>query len=480
MRRILKATAIMGSSSIVTILAGIVKNKVLAILLGPSGIGLMGLLTNLQAMAGTVAVMGFGASGVKEVAAAHSRKDLEQVALVRQALLGGAVFFGSIVAAGLYMLRVQVAIFVLDDPSAGQTVAWIAIGVVALALAGVQVAFLNGLHRIGDLAKINITRAVLGLVVAVIAIWLLRENGIIIAVVSIPFINLAASYRYVKKIDLPQAYFSFKAIIAPFYKLLGMGAALMITALMATGTQMLVKVIITRNLGIEATGYFQASWSISMMYLGFVLSAMGTDYFPRLSGSIHDQEMANNMVNKQVEVALLLCSPVISAMIFFSPLVIKLLYSAEFVATVPVLQWQLVGDFFKIASWPLGFILLARGASRAFFCTELVWNMTYITGVIFGLNFFGLKAVGIAFLVAYVFFFFVLGVVTYRLNKFVWSKKNKQLLLGMGGAICGVMVLSNFSGVLHVALAITIIGAMAIFSIVKINTSVGIFSSQRK
>ena len=54
-RQIARATTILGGSSTITIALRILKTKVLAILLGPSGIGLLGIYTLLMDVVGVVA-----------------------------------------------------------------------------------------------------------------------------------------------------------------------------------------------------------------------------------------------------------------------------------------------------------------------------------------------------------------------------------------------------------------------------------------
>ena len=103
-----------------------------------------------------------------------------------------------------------------------------------------------------------------------------------------------------------------------------------------------------------------------MTYLGFVLGAMGTDYYPRLSACIHDPAAACRLVNEQTEVALLLTAPALIALLAVSPWLIPLLYTAEFAPAVGILHFQLLGDLLKVMSWPLGFVILAAGAGRTF------------------------------------------------------------------------------------------------------------------
>ena len=109
----------------------------------------------------------------------------------------------------------------------------------------------------------------------------------------------------------------------------------------------------------DASGYFQAAWLISMTYIGFVLGAMATDYLPRLTETISDKVRTRSLVNEQTEMALLMAAPVLLMMMIAAPLIIEVLYSRSFMPAVEVLRWQVIGDVFKIIGWPMGFIVLA-------------------------------------------------------------------------------------------------------------------------
>ena len=180
-----------------------------------------------------------------------------------------------------------------------------------------------------------------------------------------------------------------------------LGAAFMISGLVTTGGFLVVRSLVQRELGAEELGYFQAAWAIGMTYLGFVLGAMGTDYYPRLSACIGDPAAACRLVNEQTEVALLLTAPPLIAVLALSPWVVRLLYTNEFGPAVDILRWQLLGDLLKVMSWPLGFVMLAAGAGRTFIFSESIALAVYVAGVALGLALVGVVATGIAFLAMY-------------------------------------------------------------------------------
>jgi len=110
------------------------------------------------------------------------------------------------------------------------------------------------------------------------------------------------------------------------------------------------------------------------LYIGFILQAMGADFFPRLSAVARNNDECNRLVNEQAEVGLLLAGAGVVGTLTFAPLVIELFYSAKFEPAVEILRWICLGMVLRVASWPLGYVLIAKGEGTLFFWTELVSN----------------------------------------------------------------------------------------------------------
>src|SRR6478672_6250576 len=66
--QILKSSALIGGSSAMNIVLGILRTKAMAVLLGPAGMGLMGLYGSIADLARTIAGMGINTSGVRQIA----------------------------------------------------------------------------------------------------------------------------------------------------------------------------------------------------------------------------------------------------------------------------------------------------------------------------------------------------------------------------------------------------------------------------
>lgn len=437
-RTILRSSSIIGGAQVITISASLLKMKAAAVLLGPAGVGLVGLYMNLMQTASTVASLGVGNSGTRQIAAAHAQGDAMALGRTRRALFWGTAALALLGAALVWLCRGLMAEHVLGDTRLAGDVGWLALGVALTVAAGAQSALLTGTRHVGDLARISVGVGLLGTLLGVGAMWLWGSHAVIAMVLAGPALGLMLGHFYVARLGPPAGESApLPAMAKEWSGMVRLGVAFMLSGLVTLIGQLLVRAMVQRELGAEASGQFQAAWAIGMTYLGFVLGAMGTDFYPRLTAVINDKEAATRLVNEQTEVALLLCAPVLLLMLGLAPWVIQLLYAAEFEPAVEVLRWQLLGDVLKVISWPLGFVILAAGAGKTFLLTETLAIGVFVAGVWLGLTWLGVKATGVAFLAMYVAYLPIVWWLAKRRIGFSWTPAvRKQALVMIAAALC--------------------------------------------
>jgi len=468
-RQILRATSIVGSASAVNILTGIIRVKVLAVLLGPAGVGLAGLYSTIMSTASGLAAFGLGSSGVRQIAAAVGTGDERELSVVRNTLWRLSLVLGVVGMGLIWILRGQISQWVFGDSTHAFAVGWLGIGVLLGPLGAAQGALLQGFRRISDLAKISVISSAIGSVGAIACVYALGQDGVLYFVLLNPVVGVLVAWRYAARLPRPEYSTDFRAMRSQTRALVGLGLALMAAGLMQNLTSLLVRGWVARDLGIEATGQFQAAWGISMQYIGFVLGAMGADYYPRLTATIQDRHKANRLVNEQTEMALLMAGPVLLAMLSFTPLVVELFYTASFGPAVDILRWQVLGDLVKVFAWPPGFILLALGAGRIYFLTELTWNLCYLACVRLAMPWFGLQATGVGFLLSYIVLLGVVYLVACRLTGFRWTSGNLRLFWALAVAGGAIHALSTVSDSLTYAVGLVLTGSMALYSTWRLN-----------
>jgi len=463
-RQILRSSSIIGGASVINIVVGLLRIKVAAVLLGPAGVGLIGLLTSLAGTAAAVAGMGLGNVGTRQIAEAAGRDDAAAVASVRRAIFWATLALALLGAALFWALRDVLAARVLGDASLAGDVGWLALMVALTVAAGSQTALLNGMRRIGDLARVSVLSAVLSTLTGVGALLLWGRAGLIAFVIAGPLASFLLGHVYVARLPKVHALRTPLPVLAEQWRILAtLGAAFMLAGLAGTFGQLLVRTLVQRELGADALGYFQAASTISMTYIGFVLGAMSTDYYPRLTAAIHDHAAVNRMVNEQTEVALLLAGPVFLLMLGLAPWVIELLYSSSFHAAAEVLRWQILGDVLKVASWPLGFVILAAGDGRTFMLIESlgIGVLLFLTWV--GLPLMGVVATGVAFLGMYVVLLPGVYWLARRKTGFRWAPTVWRHLAWLMLAAVALLVVAEWSAMAGAAAGLIMGASLALY-----------------
>jgi len=424
---IVKSTSLVGGSQLINILIGIVRTKFMAVLLGPAGVGLMGMYQAVTGMVGAVTGLGIGSSGVRQIAEAAGSGDEFRIArtiftLRRTALVLGVVGMFVAVALSKPLSRVT---FGSDDHA--RAIALLGATLLLGSISGGQVALIQGMRRIADLAALNVIGAAMGTALSVPIIYFWGVSGIVPSLITVSAMTILPSWWYARKIEVQRVSLSITEVMREAKALVTLGLVFMASGLMTTAVLYFIRVLVVRELGMESVGLYQAATNLSSLYIGVILNAMGMDFYPRLTAVAEDNNTVNRLVNEQTEVGLLLATPGLLATLTFAPYVIQIFYSGQFVPAYNVLRWQILGVFLRVVAWPIGFVLLAKGKGKAFLWTELTWNILHVILVWLGMRFFGLEGTGIAFFVLYVTYTFGILAVVHGISGFGWSSANIRL-----------------------------------------------------
>ena len=173
-RGLIKSMLVIGSAQVVNILISIVRMKVLAVLLGPSGVGLLSIYNSLLGMVQQTAGLGMESSGVREIAS--SRGDEATLSRVRRVLFAAHLIQGTLAMVAVWLLRERIAIWLFGDALRATEVGLIGIAILLGLLASAQTALLQGLRKIGDLGRVTVIGAFVGTLVGLAAVWLQGEQ----------------------------------------------------------------------------------------------------------------------------------------------------------------------------------------------------------------------------------------------------------------------------------------------------------------
>ncbi len=459
---ILKSTGIVGGAQVLIILIRIIRVKVIAVLLGPTGVGIAGLYQSTLDMIRSGTGFGLNFSAVRDIAEAVGSDDEQRISRTILILRRWVWFTGllGMVIAVVFSRPLSRYAFGTDEYTWGVRI--LSVCLLFMALSKGQLALLQGLRQIGMMARANVGGVVAGFCISVPLYWFMGAKGIVPAFLLTTAASLLLSWYYTRRIPVQSIRVTLKETFWGGLGMVRLGFFMVITGFVSTATLYLLRGFISNKMDVEGVGQFQAAWSLSSIYLGVVLRAMGADYYPRLCAVHSEDTKVVQLVNEQTEVALLVAGPLIVGMLSFVGLAVYVLYSGKFTETVSILRWQLAGTLLRVIIWPIGFVILAKGRGVFFIITELCWNGIYLGLTFLAWKAYGLEATGIAFLLSYVAYLGIVYIIGRILCGFNWSRTCHKHIVVFGMVTLFAFINSRYiagakgyvaGGVLSVAVA---------------------------
>lgn len=420
-RSIFKATSLFGGVQVYQILIQIIKSKFVAVLLGPAGVGIMGLYQSGLQLIQQISSMGLAQSAVRDVAEANGTSDVirmaKAVTVVRRlvwatgliGLLLVACFapFLSRVSFGNYDYTIPFIILsvtlLLDQLSAGQKV------------------MLQGMRRLKDLAKCSAVGVTFGLITSVPLYYWLGIDGIVPTLILNSICSLLLSWFYSRTIKIERVKVTPKQTLEQGKLMLVMGVSMSLSGIFSTIVAYVLRSFIQSNGGVEQVGLYQAGFVIMTTYVGMVMNAIATDYYPRLAAINKDNEKCKVAVCQQGEIGALILAPMLTFCLVFMPFVLKILYSDSFLAANEYISWACLGMMLRLAAWVISFLFVAKAESKLFILNELAGNLYYLLFSLMGYKWFGLTGLGVAFALDYLVYFIQCFLIAKRRYNFSFS-----------------------------------------------------------
>jgi len=394
-RHIIRSTGLFGSALGIGLLCGLLRNKGLALLLSPEGIGLITLFNAAVKLVSSSTNFGLSMSAVKRISEAYEHGDMNAlrrvVTSVRSWVLLTAIL-------GMLVCVLLSPIFDTGSFSWGNHTlhyALLAPIVGMMAITGGEMAVLKGMHRLKPLARIAIYHAAVALVISVALCWIFGQRAIVPMLVLTAFVQMLITIAYsYKTIRL-----SFKLntkVLTEGKSMVLLGGAFVLAGIFSSGASFLIRAFINHTSTLELVGLYNVALILPMTLSEIVFSSMESDYFPRLSAAGEGQSMQNAIANRQIVVSLTILTPMLIAFLLSLPVLIPLLYSSEFLPAQSMMQLVAVAMFFRAVSLPIAYIPLARGDGRGYLLMEAIFYLVLLATVFYGFKTGSLLGAGIA------------------------------------------------------------------------------------
>lgn len=471
----MKATTLLGGVQVFQIIIQIIRSKFIAVLLGPTGIGILGLFNATLSLITNLTNFGLGTSVVKDVAAAYeteNQKRLATIVIVIRRLVWITGLFGTLT---MLILSYWLSQITFGTPAYTLAFVWLSMTLLFTQLSTGQLVLLQGMRKLHLMAKANLWGSALSLLLTLPLYYLCGIDGIVPGIIISSIITLTLTWHFSNRITIALIPVSKIRTIAEGKVMLTLGFMISLSGLITAGASYLVRIFIGNTGGLAEVGLYNAGFAIINSYVGLVFTAMATDYYPRLSAVANNNQKCRQTINQQAEVAILILAPIIIIFLVFIDWAVVILYSKQFIAINEMIYWAALGMLFKAASFSIAFIFLAKGNGRLYFWNELLANIYLFVLNIIGYHLDGLTGLGLSFLIAYVLYLIQVYVVSmFKYNIGLNNSTIKIFCIQFMMALCCFLSIKFFPTPYPYFLGLVFILASSGYSLKELGRRIGI------
>ena len=412
----MKAMGLFGGVQVAGILCSIIRTKLVALWIGPVGIGLFGIFNNALEMISTGTNLGIRSSSVRDISQAHDSGSSNLVSRMIAVVRKWSLWLG--LGGALLTLALAPALSRLTFGDDRHIWGFVALSVAVLlgALTNGEYAVLQGTARLKRLASVTLWGTITGLAVSIPLFYLLRERSILPSIIAYA-LALAIFAWLFRNRDYPPAQVNRHEVFDMGKGFVRLGIFMTLGNFASILASYAFNAWLNIHAGTEAVGYYQAGYTLINKYTGLILTALGMEYYPRLATVAESRTRLRAFVSQEINVAIGVMAPVVALFILLRELVVWILYTPEFNVILTFVSWGMIGTVLRTLSWCLAFTILAKGDGKTYLWTEVASAVINLVLNIVFYRWWGLTGLGIAFLVSYILYTVIVGVVYFRMYR---------------------------------------------------------------
>ncbi|AOC95286.1 Polysaccharide biosynthesis protein [Flavobacterium anhuiense] len=408
---IFKVFSFTAISTLVKMLTSLISVKVIATIIGPSGIALLGQLNSFATIVMIIAAAGINNGVTKYVAEFNdSVEDIKKLLSTALRITLLCAFFSGIL---MIILSNYLSKLIMLDSSYGYVFIIFGLTVFLYALNGLIASILNGYKEFKLYVYVNIIGSLFGLVFTLILVFIWELKGALISAVTFQSFMFFISLWMIRKLPwAKKEYFLLKIDKVSFNRYFKYSLMTLVTAATAPVAQLLLRGNIMANISVVEAGWWEAMNRISNMYLMIITTSFSVYYLPRLAEIVDTQELKKEIF-KAFKIIVTFLLVLFTSVYICRFLIIKILFSKDFLEMQDLFLWQLLGDFFKICSWLLAFLMIAKTMTKEFIISEVLFTSLFLILAYAFMRFAGVVGITQAYALSY-FIYFLAMVVLFR------------------------------------------------------------------
>jgi len=411
---IVKVFSLTSISTSVQMIASLISVKVIAVIIGPAGVALLGQLGNFSVIIMSIATGGI-TTGVTKYIAQH-RDDTNlvksyigtavRITLIFSVLCGLFLILGSSIISSKILLDKKYSfIFIVF----GVTLIFYACNTLLLAI-------INGHKQFNLYIKISIISTVTGLMLSLLMVIPFGINGALLYAVTSQSVIFFIALFIAKRSGI--IYFTADHLWSKFdntkaRQYFHFSCMALVSAFTIPVSQLIIRGFVINEFSLQSAGCWEAMNRLSAMYLMVITASFGVYYLPKLSETF-DSGILRGEIKRAYKVIIPCLLAGLSIVYFCRHAIIKIIFTSEFYPMSDLFLWQCIGDFLKISSWLTGYLMIAKAMTKLFIATEIGFALSYVGLALFFSNLFGLPGVVLGYAVNYGLYLLIIWLSVWR------------------------------------------------------------------
>lgn len=391
---VIKYTGLFGGVQGIMMLVAIVRNKVVSELLGPSGVALINLFNNAVKLISQSTDFGISFSAIKHVAELSDYGSEAEIRNMVRTVRTWCLYAGLLGLLLALVLCRGLSVWTFESENYTWDFVLLSLSVCLLTIQGGEMAILKGLKKLKSVALVSVFGAIATFVLSAPIFYFWRMEGVVYSLVLCSIVTLAIHLHYSNKVIPWHVSLISRDVYAQGLPMVRLGIGFIIAGIFGQGAEYVIRTLILHFGDLTAVGLYTSGYTLVVSYSNLIFVAFEADYFPRLSAAQHDLQRMNQTVNQQMEVGVLLVTPMLTLFVLAMPVLVPLLFSAKFVNAVPMAICATFYVFFRAFTLPVSYLALAKSDSRMYMLTELVYDIFIALAIPYAYKCWGLSGAG--------------------------------------------------------------------------------------
>ena len=355
-------------------LGGLIVIKIIAIYLGPEGFGRLGHFMSMIAILGVLAGGGILNGIVKYVAEYKGTPNRLHPFLSNA--LAYTLIFSTLLFIVISLSAKQLSLILFDGEEFTQLIIYLGLIQYFYGLVSFCNGTINGLRETTKFAKIIIVGTLIGLPTSYFLIITYGFSGAVLGLAAVNACLLLPAIFELHKLEF------FKKIKLSLNKqdtlrLSKFSAMQMFSLATLPLAEMYIRSLIIDNAGWHEAGLWQSLMRLSSVYVGFFTTFLAAYYMPTLSAILDKNQIFKYVTKYIVTIGSIFI--LIAVMVYtFREFVLSVIFSKEFTIPAEYVWFQLIGDLFKIMSYVIGFLIVAKAKTKLYIMGELAQTAFYL------------------------------------------------------------------------------------------------------